>query len=81
MIQADLLSISQKLHVSVPVLQKMPLDQISRLSDMIRVIPDIFQFALQDVSADDLLGERRTSSCVIAASDVFFISQFIQVSD
>ena len=78
MIQADLLSISQKLHVSVPVLQKMPLDQISRLSDMIRVIPDIFQFALQDVS---VLGERRTPSCVIAASDVFFISQFIQVTD
>jgi hypothetical protein len=58
MIQADLLSISQKLHVSVPVLQKMPLDQISRLSDMIRVIPDIFQSALQEVSADNLFGEN-----------------------
>jgi hypothetical protein len=62
MIQADLLSISQKIHVSVPVLQKMPLDQISRLSDMIRVIPDIFQFALQNVSADNLFGKIRVEN-------------------
>lgn len=67
MIQADLLSISQKLHVPVPALQKMPLDQISRLSDMIRVIPDIFQFALQDLSADDLLGENRVENVIVFA--------------
>ena len=62
MIDEDITSISRRLHVSVSVLQKMPLDQISRLSDMIRMIPDIFQIALYDVSVDELLGKNHFSN-------------------
>ena len=57
MIQEDIATLSQKLHVSLISMQKMPMDQVRHLSNIISRIPDFFCGVLQDVTYDMLVGK------------------------
>lgn len=63
MIQEDIATLSQRLHVSLISLQKMPMDQVRHLSNIISRIPDFFHGVLQDVSYEMLVGKILLDEC------------------
>ena len=56
MLREDIVSVSQRLLMPISALQKMPLDQIAHVSDMIRSPPEIFRVASKNVPIEALLG-------------------------
>lgn len=58
MLREDVVSISQSLLIPVSALQKMPLDQVCCMSDMIRQAPQTFLVAAKNVPIEILIGKN-----------------------